>query len=203
MNAGSYNVTLTVRSILCPSLQSQSIKNIRIDTFIANLRYPNLNVLIPPGIQLKAREFTPSATYSWSPTAGLNSSNIYNPYFNINAPQQYLITITNPSGCIIKDTLKVNVFTTQDIFVPKGFSPNNDGVNDKLFPYLVGIRVLNYFKVYNRWGQQVFETNIEGDGWDGKYRGVLQPLETYTWIAEGVGLDGKVVKRSGGSLLMR
>jgi gliding motility-associated-like protein len=203
MNAGTYNVSLTVRSVLCPSLQSQSIKTIKIDTFIANLRYPNVNVVIPPGIQLTAREFTTNTTYSWSPTTGLNSPSIYNPFFNINTPQQYLITITNPSGCIIKDTLKVNVFTTQDIFVPKGFSPNNDGANDKLFPYIVGLRALNYFQVYNRWGQKVFETNIEGNGWDGKYRGVIQPIETYTWIAEGVGLDGKIVKRSGGTLLMR
>jgi gliding motility-associated-like protein len=196
-------VTLTVKPTSCPNIQSSIIKTISIDSFISNIRYPNANAVVPPGLQLSAREFTPAASYSWSPSTGLNSTNIYNPYFNTNSPQQYIITITNPAGCIIKDTLQVNVFTTQDIFVPKGFSPNNDGANDKLFPFLVGIRTFNYFQVYNRWGQKVFETNVEGVGWDGRYRGVVQPIETYTWIAEGIGLDGKVVKRSGGTLLMR
>jgi uncharacterized protein (TIGR02145 family)/gliding motility-associated-like protein len=203
VNPGNYSVSLTVRSSFCPNLSSVVTKNLIIDPFVPNLRYPTVNAIIPPGEQLNARTFSFSPTYAWSPSTGLNSSNIYNPYFNTISPQQYIITITSPAGCIIKDTLKVNVFTSQDIFVPKGFSPNNDGANDKLFPYLVGIRSLTYFQVYNRWGQKVFETRTEGAGWDGKYKGVDQPIETYTWIAEGIGLDGKVVKRSGGALLMR
>lgn len=203
VNPGNYSVSLTVRSTLCPNLSSVVTTNLNIDPFVPNVRYPTVNAIIPPGEQLNARTFSFSPTYVWSPSTGLNSSNIYNPFFNTISPQQYIITITSPAGCIIKDTVKVNVFTSQDIFVPKGFSPNNDGANDKLFPYLVGIRSLTYFQVYNRWGQKVYETRTEGAGWDGKYRGVDQPIETYTWIAEGIGLDGKVVKRSGGALLMR
>jgi gliding motility-associated-like protein len=57
--------------------------------------------------------------------------------------------------------------------------------------------------VYDRWGQLIYQTNIEGQGWDGKFKGVPQPLETYIWIAEGIDLDDKVIKRSGDFILFR
>jgi len=158
--------------------------------------------LVYNNTQLNSRLFN-SASYSWLPTTGLTGYYTSSPVFNSNSQQEYKINITTNAGCLVTDTLKVNIFATQDIFVPKGFSPNNDGNNDYLFPILVGLKSLNYFQVYNRWGQKVFETTSESQGWDGRYRGVNQPIETYTWIAEGIGLDGNVVKKSGGTLLMR
>ena len=89
------------------------------------------------------------------------------------------------------------------VFVPTAFTPNKNGANDDLQPYFINVKELVYFKVYNRWGQQVFQTNIIGRGWDGTIKGVRQPLETYTWILECVDFDGKVIKQSGRSLLLR
>jgi gliding motility-associated-like protein len=65
------------------------------------------------------------------------------------------------------------------------------------------VRELNYFKVYNRWGQLVFETNTIGKGWDGNIKGVKQPTETYTWILECTDNRGEKFKKSGKSLLIR
>ena len=93
--------------------------------------------------------------------------------------------------------------TGTNILVPKAWSPNGDGHNDKLQPFTVNIKELKYFRIFNRWGQLVFETNSIGQGWDGIFKGQPQPLDTYQWIAEGIGNDGQPVKRAGNSVLLR
>ena len=86
---------------------------------------------------------------------------------------KYTITVTNPAGCTVVDTLLVkmktetNTVVDADLFVPKGWTPNGDGHNDKLSPLTLHIKELRYFRVFNRWGQLVFETNVLGFGWDG------------------------------------
>jgi gliding motility-associated-like protein len=87
--------------------------------------------------------------------------------------------------------------------VPKAFSPNKDGSNDNLSPKLVGIRTLTYFKIYNRWGQLLYQTSNANEGWDGTYRGAKQPMESYVWIAEGIDIDNQIIKRTGTFLLIR
>lgn len=89
------------------------------------------------------------------------------------------------------------------IFVPTAFTPNKNGTNDVLRPLLYNVAELRYFKVYNRWGQQVFETATQGKGWDGAIQGAQQPAETYSWILECTGLNGETIKQSGRSLLIR
>jgi len=91
------------------------------------------------------------------------------------------------------------------IHVPKAFSPNGDGQNDRLFPILVGISNLQYFRVYNRWGVLVYEARTYGTsiGWDGTYKGTPQPMETYIWVAEAVDVLGKTLKAGGNSILIR
>ena len=69
--------------------------------------------------------------------------------------------------------------------------------------YLLCIRELKYFRVFNRWGQLVFETNVLLQGWDGIFKGIPQVMDTYTWTLEATGEDGKYFKRSGNSVLVR
>jgi gliding motility-associated-like protein len=87
--------------------------------------------------------------------------------------------------------------------VPTGFTPNRNGVNDVLRPILYNVAELRYFKVYNRWGQLVFQTSEKGKGWDGTLKGNRQPAETYSWIVECTDRDGNPVKESGRSVLIR
>jgi gliding motility-associated-like protein len=95
------------------------------------------------------------------------------------------------------------MFKEREIHVPKGFSPNGDGKNDVLYPRVVGIKALRYFKIYNRWGQLVFQTDQINAGWDGVYRGAKQPSETYVWSAEGIDIDDQVIRRNGTFILIR
>jgi len=94
-------------------------------------------------------------------------------------------------------------FTGINIYVPRAFSPNNDGTNDLLKPILVGIQTFHYFTVYNRWGNIVFTTTDPNQGWDGTFKGVPQPVETYLWIAEGIDVNGKKIVAKGMTSLVR
>ena len=119
---------------------------------------------------------------------------------------RYTVIITNGT-CSIKSTNTVTLVfkpcVDTEIFVPKAFTPNNNNKNDKLAPRFINVKQLKYFKIYNRWGQIVFQTTVAGDGWDGTFKGVRQPMETYSWILECVDDNGNVVKKSGKTILIR
>ena len=167
-----------------------------------NIRYPDAGAVINTDQVLNARALN-GAVYQWIPSLGLNNSGVQSPIFNYNRDQEYLIRIATAQGCNVTDTLLVRINPKRDIYVPDAFSPNFDGINDKLMPRLVGVPTILYFKVYNRWGHLMFETDKKNTGWDGTFRGVKQPMETYVWIAEGVDIDGNRVKRSGSTILIR
>jgi minor extracellular serine protease Vpr len=197
-----YNVTLIVSPVPCPALVSSVTKPVTIVAPPPNQRYTSLNAIENRDLQLEGRSFG-GASYNWSPASGLNNATISNPIFNFNAEVDYTITITTGIGCVIKDTQLVRVFKAKEIYVPKGFSPNGDGSNDKIFPRLVGVRLLTYFKVFNRWGQLLYQTSNENEGWDGYFKGTKQPMEAYVWIAEGIDVDNNIIKRTGTFLLLR
>jgi gliding motility-associated-like protein len=199
---GSYNATLLVTPLACPALTSTITKPVVISPPPANIRYPSLNAVTNRNLQLQARLFT-GAGYQWIPSVGLNNATIQTPIFNYNQQQQYLIRINTTEGCVITDTLLVRMFTQREIYLPTTFSPNGDGANDVLIPRLVGIADLIYFRVYDRWGQLMYQTTQENQGWDGIYKGVKQPMETYAWMAEGKDIDGNIIKRSGTVILLR
>lgn len=94
-------------------------------------------------------------------------------------------------------------FAAINIYVPPVFTPNGDGTNDVLKPILVGISAFHYFNVYNRWGNLIFTTQDPNVGWDGRFKGVPQPVETYLWIAEGIDLNGKKIIAKGMTSLVK
>jgi gliding motility-associated-like protein len=201
-NTGSYTASLLVTPVACPSLSASVSKPITIVAPPANQRYTTLNAVSGRNLQLQSRTFA-SASYLWQPNTGLNSSTISNPIFNHIREQEYKINISTIEGCIVVDTLQVRIFREKEIYVPKGFTPNGDVSNDLLIPRLVGIEQLIYFKVFDRWGQLMYQTTRAGEGWDGTFKGVKQPMESYTWIAEGRDIDGQIIKRTGATILLR
>ena len=99
---------------------------------------------------------------------------------------------------------RLKIFKTDaDIFVPTGFTPNNDGNNDVLKPILVGMKSLESFKVYNRWGQLVYSTTQIGRGWDGKINGQLQKSDVFVFLATGINYLGNKIVRKGSVMLIR
>jgi gliding motility-associated-like protein len=183
---------------------------VKINESLQGIRYPTVTTTPNTNTPLIARNPGANYTYSWRPPVGLNSYIIRNPIFNYNIETEYTITITPPDGnCPIVDTLRVTLGDVpppckSTIDVPNAWSPNGDGHNDKLYPLTIGITELKYFRVFNRWGQLVFETNIIGKGWDGVFQGKPQVMDVYTWTLEAIGCDGRQhYKRAGNSVLMR
>jgi gliding motility-associated-like protein len=88
------------------------------------------------------------------------------------------------------------------IAVPNAFRPGGTH-NPVLRPILRLAKGLNYFQVYNRWGQMVFSTKTIGQGWDGTFKGLPQPNGTYVWLLEAIDADGKIVRKRGSSVLIR
>ena len=167
---------------------------------------PSVSTFINTNTQLQARSIQGNTfKYNWNPPFGLNNNKIPDPVFNFNQSQTYLINMTNDFGCITTDKLIVRVFDTGivNIFVPNSFSPNNDGVNDILYPYIAGMKEFHYFKIYNKYGQLLYETRNVDAGWDGTVNGTKQPMGSYVWVAEGVNNTGKLVNKMGNVLLLR
>jgi gliding motility-associated-like protein len=201
--SGAFVVKLTVTPKLCTSLSDSITKNITVDVPPVGIKYPDVLAVKNKATPLSARFIANGYSYLWMPSTGLNNGAIQKPVFNASKEQLYRVRLTSPGGCITMDTVKVSVYDSSDIFVPKAFSPNNDGKNDILQPFLVNITTLKSFRVYNRWGQLMFQTSDSRQGWDGMYNNKPQPLETYTWIAEGIDGNGTTIFRKGQTILIR
>jgi len=118
---------------------------------------------------------------------------------------KYTAQFINTTGCTspFSDCICTEIKCETDIYTPDIFTPNDDDINDVIKPYIPGIRKFVCFKVYNRWGNLIFYTTDPYKGWDGKYKGSIQPAETYMWIVEGFDSSGKKIKKSGMLSLMR
>jgi gliding motility-associated-like protein len=175
-----------------------------------SIRYGEIITGVNLPTPLRARNLGNNYAYKWTPGTGLSKTDIMNPVFSYNDRVDYLIYITDAGGCVIIDTQTVKVIArTQvneppNLWVPTAWSPHNkDGHNDFLYPFHVNIVELRYFRVFNRWGELVFETKTLDHGWDGIYKGVPQVMDTYTWTVEAVGNDGTVFKKAGNAMLLR
>lgn len=148
----------------------------------------------------------PDIKYSWSPSTGLSNANISNP---VASPQfantQYILSATAlGGGCLSTDAVSlVKKCTTIEAYVPGAFTPDNNGTNDRLRPLLIGFSKVNYFRVYNRFGQLLYSMNSDLPGWDGTIRGKPAATQTVVWVLEAIDAYGRTEKRQGTSVLIR
>ena len=199
----SYTVLLIVTPQRCPDLSDTVSHQIRIVAPRDGISYVPKDAIINRPLQLNSRDF--GVSYMWNPSTGLNNAAIMSPVLTPTVQQLFTIKIVDSFGCVTVDTQLVRVHRQCDIQAPQVFTPNRDGNNDLLYPFLMGIREFKYFRVYNRWGNLIFETrdNNPSRGWDGTYRGKPQPPETYKWVSEGVDIDGNRIIRGGDVILVR
>lgn len=106
-------------------------------------------------------------------------------------------------GCTDSTEQLIHVLSHCTVWLPTAFTPNGDGLNDVLRPTMAGVKVLKRFAVYNRYGNLVFSTTKEGEGWNGTYRGERSASDVYVWMLEYMTLDDKPVLRKGTVTLIR
>lgn len=166
-------------------------------------------VVVGQHLQLHAVVNDPAANiFTWTPPTGLNFTSIANPVAVLGAESApyiiYTVKAANADGCYGTDDIKVKIYqTAADIFMPNAFSPNGDGKNDLIRPVCVGISQLNFFRIYNRWGQLIFSTSEINKGWDGTLGGAPQSSGTFVYMVQGVDYTGKVITKRGTVVLIR
>ncbi len=152
------------------------------------------------------------AKNTWRPATGLNDTSTLTPILTLKEGDilpgtdfmvYRLLGITD-EGCSAEDELIVRVFSTgPSIFVPNAFTPNRDGLNDQIRPILAGIQRLDFFRIYNRYGQIVFESTEPESGWNGSINGNPQGSGTFVYQVQAVDYEGKVIRQSGTFTLIR
>ena len=122
----------------------------------------------------------------------------------INTDVPVKLIVQNNLGCRDSTLQKIKVAGNCLIAVPGAFTPNNDGLNDYLYP-LNAYKVTNLlFRIYNRLGQLVFETQDWNKRWDGSFKGQGADPGTYVWMLHYTNTDtGKYVEQRGTSILIR
>lgn len=119
---------------------------------------------------------------------------ISNPVVSPKIGVRFSVTGTDTNGCT--GSVSIPIYSNKDVrvFVPSAFSPNGDGLNDKIKITPICYFELKEFSIFNRWGELLFMTNDPNIGWDGTYKGVLQNIDVYFYFAKGV--DGNNYARN-------
>lgn len=141
--------------------------------------------------------------YTWSPGSSLSCTSCPSPIASPSVTTNYVVTGYNSKKCKYNDTLTVCIIEDcGEMFVPNAFSPNDDGVNDKL--YVRGKCLANFtFQIFNRWGEKVFETSRQDVGWDGNFN--EEPMNTGVFVfrLQGTTINNEPFDMKGNVTLIR
>ena len=195
---GEYAVRLTGYSVNgCPSpLVEKTLNVYETNAFAGNDTILATN----QPIQLNA---SGGQFYQWTPATGLTADDIPNPVVALKHDQQFVLTAYTELGCATTDTLNIKVYKGPELYVPSAFSPNNDGKNDRFKFIAVGMRSVDLFQVYNRYGQLIYSSSKIMEGWDGRMSGKDLPAGTYVWLIRGVDFNGLEHFKKGTVTLIR
>jgi gliding motility-associated-like protein len=137
----------------------------------------------------------------WFPAVGLSCSDCLTPsVYNYEDYTEYSASVVYPgyngAFCFTSFNSVVKVDNTLQFFIPNAFTPNGDGINDKLFVYGNGLKDIQ-MQIFNRWGEKIFETNNQSEGWDGTYKGNHVNPGVFTYFFEATYLDEKRIEQKG------
>lgn len=143
--------------------------------------------------------------YLWTPSSGLNDATAQNPFATPNETISYSVVIDN-GECAKSANVKIVVYEyvcgEPDLYIPNAFTPNGDGNNDKLFVRGNNITDL-LLRIYDRWGELVFETYDQSIGWDGTFKGKESDPAVFDYYVEITCLEGQTYFKKGNITLIR
>lgn len=200
---GTYRVKLVVEDTMtCNKIDSAF--------FTINVRsIPSAGFTFSP---VQPQENTPTSytntsmnavSYKWFFGDG-DTSVLVNPVhqFNVTGDFNTCLIAYNQYGCPDTTCQIVSAIVSPSVAVANAFTPNGDGTNDKVFVRGYAIDKI-VFKIYNRWGQLVYESTDPHQGWDGRFKGVLQPMDAYAYTLEVAFTDGTKATKKGDITLLR
>lgn len=143
---------------------------------------PDKTVKSGTAVQLQGTGKGEQLQYQWSPALFINDAHIAQPIVKPDTDITYTLTATTAHGCVAKDEVAIKVI--DKIPVPNAFTPNNDGKNDTWrIPYLEMFENCSV-RVYNRWGEMVFNSKGYLHAWDGTRNNLPLPSGAYTYIID-------------------
>ncbi|MDP4260888.1 MAG: PKD domain-containing protein [Bacteroidota bacterium] len=201
--ASTQYILSVLANIGCPKAGRDTVLVTVLPKIIPYAGHDTLVVVGQP-LQLDA---TGGTSYQWIPSTGLNNPLIQNPVgiYGANIDSiRYNVLVFNAAGCYDSAHVTVKIFKTEPyVFVPTAFTPNGDGLNDVIRPIAVGVKQIAYFSIYNRWGQLVFTTTVNEQGWDGKIAGVPQGSNVFVWMVKAIDYLDKPIFLKGTVTLIR
>jgi len=161
--------------------------------------YPKLQIDLGPDLILTTGTFLPLIStltngpvrsWSWTPDKDLSCYNCSLPVATIKKNITYVVNAETQFGCKATDSISIKVFCQEaQVFIPNLFTPDGDGLNDILMVRASGIRIVKSFRIFNRWGQVVFEKsnftpNDKNNGWNGMIGGKYANPDVYVYTCE-------------------
>lgn len=168
---------------------------------------PNISItpndtIVKYGTQLQMAA-SGAYTYAWTPSAFLDNPNSPAPLAMITQPTVFTVEGIDINGCVNIDSVFIDVDYGEVIGIPTAFTPNGDGKNDIFHIGNIQYQKLQEFRIFNRWGQEVFSTLDPKTGWDGTYMGQPQEIGVYNYIVRLAYPNGKVDVIKGNVTLIR
>jgi gliding motility-associated-like protein len=144
-----------------------------------------------------------ATNYLWNFADGDTSIEV-NPSHIFPATGTYNVCLeaSNAIGCVDDTCIDVQAIINPLVDVPTAFTPGRFGINSQVKVQGFGISKMQW-TIYNRWGQKVYESDNTKSGWDGTFKGKLQPVDVYTYTLDVVFADGKKAKKTGDITLLR
>jgi len=204
LGIGSYTVTITDDGS-CTTVRTYDViedlsQSVEVDA--------GDNRLIGQGEGIELSPTSPDngiVSYTWTPAEGLSNPNIANPIASPDTLITYYLEVVNSNGCVGTDSITIDV-TTFNLFIPNTFSPNEDGVNDKLQVFGEYVESIE-LRIYDRLGNMVYETTNTDEilacdgcdnGWDGKdLAGNELPAGNYVWQIKGNFVENRPLLSNG------
>lgn len=147
--------------------------------------------------------------FEWSPSSTLSCSDCADPVASPFKTTIYTVKVFSRYDCVDSTDVTISVLCDESqLFIPNTFTPNGDGVNDIFMVRGNGISTLKSFRVYNRWGEIMFErtnanVNDKNDGWDGTFNGSVLPPDVYVYTVEAFCENGELMKLKGDITIIR
>lgn len=163
----------------------------------------NTSICTGDSVLFIAAERDSNTRFYWTPDNFFSSGNIYQAWGVVKKDGYVRLDLESKWGCRSSDSVKIDAKPCCELYFPNVFSPNNDGKNDVFRPVTVGNHNIASFRILNRWGQVVYESRNERNGWDGTYNGKPQDVGTYYYYLKYQCSTNEYFEQKGEVLLLR